>query len=136
MSFINSTILLVEDDFDLQLLITRAINKVYQAVSIQSVADGTEAICYLTGQEPYRDRGQYPLPVLIVTDLQMPRLNGLELLTWVKQQSTLDDLPVIMMSGANNPDFVNQAIDLGAKSFILKTNLDDLALNIVRTLTE
>lgn len=132
----NSTILLVEDDLDLQLLITRAINKVSQAVSIQAVADGAEAICYLTGQEPYTDRGQYPLPALIVTDLQMPRLNGLELLTWVKRQTALDCLPIIMMSGSDNPDFVNQARDLGAKSYVSKTDLDNLAFDIVRTFME
>ena len=136
MNSLNKTILLVEDDLDLQLLITEAIDKVSNACSVQSVADGAEAISYLTGQEPYSDRRQYPLPVLIVTDLQMPRLNGLELLTWLKQQTELNHLPVIMMSGTNNPDFVNQAIDLGAKSYILKKSLDNLVLNIVRAVTQ
>ena len=136
MNSTNNTILLVEDDLDLQLLITRAINQVSETFSVQSVADGVEAICYLTGQAPYTDRGQYPLPLLIVTDLQMPRINGLELLTWLKQQNALNHLPVIMMSAADNPDFVNQAIDLGAKSYVLKTAVDNLALNIVKAVTE
>ena len=136
MNSLNNTILLVEDDLDLQLLIAEAIDKVSNACSVQAVADGAEAISYLLGQEPYSDRRQYPLPVLIVTDLQMPRLNGLELLTWLKQQTELNHLPVIMMSSSDNPDFVNQAIDLGAKSYILKRSLDSLVLNIVSTVTE
>ena len=53
---------------------------------LQVVANGEQAIGYLKGDGPYADRSSYPLPELVMLDLQMPRVSGLEVLKWIREQ--------------------------------------------------
>ncbi len=128
------TILLVEDDPNDVLLIRRAFRKSNVANPIQVVGDGEEAIAYLSGQGPYADRERYPLPLLLLLDLKLPRKSGFEVLEWLRQQPGLKRLPVVVLtSSAETPD-VNRAYDLGANSYLVKpVRFEDL-LHMVRTL--
>lgn len=114
------TILLVEDDPKTQLLVQDAIARTFKATSVQAVEDGVEAMYYLSGQNRYADRECYPLPVLILTDLKMPWISGLKLLMWVKQQSSLKQIPVVVMSNSDDPSQVKKAMNLGASAYFYK----------------
>jgi len=128
------TILLVEDDPNDVLLIQRAFRKSNVANPIQVVGDGEEAIAYLSGQGPCADRERYPLPLLLLLDLKLPRKSGFEVLEWLRQQPGLKRLPVVVLtSSAETPD-VNRAYDLGANSYLVKpVRFEDL-LHMVQTL--
>jgi len=128
------TILLVEDDPNDVLLIRRAFRKSDVVNPIQVVGDGEEAIAYLSGRGPYADRERYPLPVLLLLDLKLPRKSGFEVLEWLRQQPGLKRLPVaVLTSSAETPD-INRAYDLGANSYLVKPVRFEGLLRMVQTL--
>lgn len=134
MSVERYPILLVEDDPNDVLLIQRAFRKANLANPLYVVEDGENALAYLAGQGDYADRQQYPLPVLMLLDLKLPRKSGFEVLEWLRQQPGLKRLLVVVLtSSANGPD-INRAYDLGANSYLVKPVSFDALLEMVRTL--
>ena len=125
-------VLLVEDNADDLIFIQRAIRKAGASVSLQIVGNGEEAVSYLLGEGFYSDRERYPFPALIVTNMKMPRMNGLELLTWIKQQPTLKHLPVLVMSSSENPDEMSKVAALGGSSYFVKTSSLDTLKEVVK----
>lgn len=124
-------ILLVEDDHNDVLLIKRAFQKVNIANPIIVVNDGEQAISYLAGREPYVDR---TLPMLVLLDLKLPRKSGHEVLEWLRQQSTLRRLPVVVLTASSESSDVNRAYDLGANSYLVKPVTFDSLVQMVKTL--
>ena len=128
------TVLLAEDDPNDLFLVKRAIRKAKLAISLQVVGNGEEAVSYLMREGDYADTERYPLPTLILTNLKMPRMNGIELLIWVKQQPNLKDIPVIVMSSSEEPDEVSQVTDLGANAHFVKPLSVDALAKILKSL--
>jgi CheY-like chemotaxis protein len=135
-NFTDYTILLVEDDPNDVLLIQRAFRKANLANPIQVMNDGEAAVQYLSGQEPYADRDRYPLPMLMLLDLKLPRRSGLEVLEWLKQQPKLKRLPVVVLTSSREHTDLNRAYDLGANSYLVKPVAFDSLLNMVQTLNQ
>jgi CheY-like chemotaxis protein len=113
-------ILLVEDSPDDALLIQRAFRKANLANPVQLVRDGEEAVAYLSGAAPYADRTRFPLPVFMLLDLKLPRRSGLEVLAWVRQESVVRRLPVVVLTSSRESVDVNRAYDLGVNSYLTK----------------
>jgi CheY-like chemotaxis protein len=82
--------------------------------------DGEEAILYLCAREKFSNRAEYPLPDLILLDLKMPRMDGFELLRWIKNQPELCNIRVIVLTSSTQYDDINRAYQLGANSFLIK----------------
>lgn len=135
-NFTHYTILLVEDDPNDVFLIQRAFRKANLANPIQVIKDGEAAVLYLSGQEPYADRDRYPLPILMLLDLKLPRRSGLEVLEWLKQQPKLKRLPVVVLTSSREHTDLNRAYDLGANSYLVKPVAFDSLLNMVQTLNQ
>jgi CheY-like chemotaxis protein len=113
-------ILLVEDSPDDALLIQRAFRKANLANPVQLVRDGEEAVAYLSGAAPFADRARFPLPVFMLLDLKLPRRSGLEVLAWVRQESAVKRLPVVVLTSSRESVDVNRAYDLGVNSYLTK----------------
>ena len=77
-------ILLVEDDENDIVLVQRAIHASSAGHWLHAVRDGEQAIAYLKGLNEFADRERFPLPNIVLTDLKMPKMGGLELLHWVR----------------------------------------------------
>jgi CheY-like chemotaxis protein len=123
----HSTLLVVEDDADHYLLFELATRRAGVRAQLRRATDGNEAVQYLAGAGTFADRGTHPLPTLILSDLKMPRMNGLELLQWVRAQPLLKRIPFILLSSSNLASDVNRAYDLGVSSYLIKPGaLDDL----------
>ncbi len=75
---------------------------------------------YLKGTGPYSDRGQFPLPGLILLDLKLPRVSGFEVLEWLQKESSLPQLVVIVVSSSGEIRDVNMAYRFGARSYLVK----------------
>jgi len=134
MSVRDGVILLAEDDPNDVLLIQRAFQRNHVANSVQVVRDGDEAVAYLSGQAPFADRERHPLPVLMLMDLKMPRISGLEVLEWVRQQPGLKRLPIIVLTSSSQSPDINRAYELGANSYLVKPSGFDSLLDLVKNL--
>ena len=134
MSTEQDTILLVEDNPKDVLLMQRALRKANIANPLQVVNDGDAAVLYLSGVEAYSDRCRYPLPVLILLDLKLPRRSGAEVLMWLRQQPELKRLPVVVLTASKEYADINHIYDLGVNAYIVKPVAFNNLVEIVKTL--
>lgn len=130
------TILHVDDDSNDLVLFERACEKAGVSCNLQNVEDGDQAISYLRGAAPYADRERYPEPTLVLLDLKMPRLNGFDVLVWMRSKNELRSLPVVVLSSSNHDADVKRAYDLGANSYLVKPVGFDSLVEIVKTLQQ
>ncbi len=130
----NPTILLAEDDPDDVLLTQIALRKARLANPLQVVRDGEEAIAYLTGDGLFADRSQYPLPMLLLLDLKMPKVTGFEVLDWLRKQPRLGRMPVAVMSSTEHDPHIARAYELGADSYLIKPPDAEALLGLVQRL--
>ena len=113
-------ILLVEDCPDDLGLLRRFFSKAGLRNPLQSVPDGVEAMAYLLGRAQYADRKTYPEPNILLIDINMPRINGLELMSWLRTQPDFEHLVVIALSGSAEQEEIDRAYQMGANSYLLK----------------
>jgi CheY-like chemotaxis protein len=113
-------ILFIEDDPNDALLLLRSLKRVCGEIPVQRVSHGAEAVAYLQGDGAYSDRGTYPLPSMLIMDLKMPVMGGLEVLTWLRNHPTFSALPVIVLSGSARQNDIQQARDLRVETYIVK----------------
>jgi CheY-like chemotaxis protein len=114
-------ILLVEDREDDILVLRKAFERAAAQTALQVARDGEEAIWYLSGTGKYSNRAEYPLPSLVLLDLRMPRVDGFEVLRWIRNQSGLAALIVIVLSSSEQTKDINHAYKLGANSYMVKS---------------
>ena len=119
-SVIPGTILLVEDEPADALLLKRAFTRAGVQNPIQHVNRGDTGLAYLEGINEYADRERFPLPILIILDLKLPGMSGLELLRWIRLQRELRRIPVLVLTSETDDDFIQSAYDAGANSYLLK----------------
>lgn len=117
----DPVVLLVEDDENSAELFKYVLARVGAPGECRWVHDGAEAVRYLCGQGEYRDRTRFPLPCLIVLDLLMPRMNGFEVLEWLRKHRQLGKVPVFVYSVCEAPEEIRRAKALGAKAYWTKT---------------
>ncbi len=121
-------ILYVEDEESDVLLLQHVFTRQGILNPVQAVKDGREAMDYLSGRGPFADRERYPLPGLVLLDLNLPYWSGFEVLTWVRQQPQLRRLAVLIYTSSSRLDDVAHAYDVGANGYLVKPNsLDELA---------
>jgi CheY-like chemotaxis protein len=130
----RKVILLVEDLEDDILLVRRAFAAAKLQIPLQVVRDGEEAIDYLMGIGKYERRDEFPLPDLILLDLKMPKLGGLDVLRWIRSHPHLKALRVIVLTSSEEIYDVNKAYELGANSFLVKPAEFICYPSLVRTL--
>lgn len=122
------TILLVEDDSADAALLRRGFEKAKVMNPVIHLSNGDEALGYLAGVRQYADRRKYPLPALILLDLKLPGMTGIQLLQWMRVQGEIKRIPVVVLTSDDSPDTINAAYDLGANSYLLKPgNAADIA---------
>ena len=120
-------ILLVEDDENDVLVMTMALEKAGLTCPMRVARDGREAQDYLSGAGKFADRHEYPLPYLILMDLKLPRVMGLEVLKWLRKQPEFDFIIVLVLSSSAMPEDIQSAYQLRANGYLVKpSGLDKL----------
>ena len=124
------TILQVEDDPNDVFLLQHAMTKAGVANPIQVATDGQEAIDYLRGTGKFAEREKFPLPSLVLLDLKLPHVMGLNVLKWIRQQPG-PALVVVMLTASGEEGDIATAYRLGANAFLTKpskaTKLEEMA---------
>jgi CheY-like chemotaxis protein len=125
------TILVANDNEQEVRLIRRAFARAGSAATVQFASDGEEVLAHLKGEHPFANRKLFPFPDLLLLDLKLPRLNGVEVLERVRAHPLLKRLPVIMLSSSDRPKDIALALEAGANSFLAKpTRLRDFVAMI------
>lgn len=116
----EKTILLVEDNPDDVQLTLRAIakNKIQNQVIVAE--DGSEALDYLFGMGKYAGRNTDDQPQLILLDLKLPKVDGLEVLRRIRKEETTRLLPVVILTSSKEQEDIIKSYRLGANSYIRK----------------
>jgi two-component system response regulator len=113
-------ILLVEDNPDDEALTLRALKKNNIGNRVVVARDGQEALDFLSGQGLFADRDPRHLPQVILLDLKLPKVDGLEVLRRVRADELTRRVPVVVLTSSNEEQDMLQSYDLGANSYVRK----------------
>ena len=129
-------ILVAEDERPDVMLLKRGLAKAGVEVPVRFVSDGEEVIEYLEGKPPFSDRGSCPLPSVLVLDLKMPRMSGLEVLEWIRRRRELDGLAVVVWTGAEFGADARTAYNLGADFYFVKGSSAEAIAGVAKELKQ
>ena len=113
-------ILLVEDNMDDAEMTIHALRKKSLANRLTHLHDGEEALDFLFGTGKYEGRNTNFKPKLILLDLKMPKVNGMEVLERVKSNSETKKIPVVILTSSKEDPDLKKCYELGANSYIVK----------------
>jgi CheY-like chemotaxis protein len=130
------SILLVEDSDEDYVAFTRALRDTAVTVSLPRCTRGEEALDYLHGRGRFADPAHAPRPALVLLDLNLPGMDGRELLTMIKGDENLKSIPVVIVTTSRNPRDVEWCYQHGANSYQVKAVGYDQFRRAVRLLVE
>lgn len=111
-------VLVAEDNEDHLFLTVRALRNIEGVVlEIATVTDGQQALDYLRGENEYAGR---PRPDLVLLDIKMPKVDGLDVLEQLKSDPRLRAIPTVMLTSSERPEDVDRAYVLGGNSYVTK----------------
>ena len=132
----GGTILYVEDNEDDVFFVRMSFTKLGLGHLFHSLGNGREVIDYLTGSGNGAGAGLHPLPAVLMLDLHLPLVSGMEVLDWVRHQRRFASMPVVIFSASSNPEERRKALALGASEFIGKPNSSLKFIHLAQQLVE
>jgi CheY-like chemotaxis protein len=133
-SDIPITILMADDDPDDCRLTREALEEGRLANDIRFVHDGQELLEYLRHKGKYAGGANAPRPGIILLDLNMPRMDGRDALSKIKQDNELRRIPVVVLTTSKADEDIVKSYDLGANSYIVKPVTFEALVDILQTL--
>src|ERR1700733_10610613 len=125
-------ILFAEDSLDDAMLTMRALKKSGFANKLHHVKDGAEALDFLYRRGVYTSRSGKENPKLLLLDLKMPKMSGLEVLEIIKNDSDLKSIPVVVLTSSREDPDIHKSYALGANSYITKPVESDNFFNVIK----
>lgn len=116
----NIEILFVEDSTDDAVLTIRALKKSGFTHKLHHVMDGALALDFIYCRGIYADRDKKDYPKLILLDVKMPKVSGIQVLETLKSDAELRSIPVVMLTSSNEGPDIEKCFALGANSYIVK----------------
>jgi two-component system response regulator len=126
-------ILLVEDNPTDAELCIRSLRKYNLANKLIWVKDGAEALDFLHAKGAYADRRDCPLPKVVLLDLRLPKVDGLEVIRNVRADNRLKLVPIVVLTSSKEEPDVKKSYELGANAFVNKpVEFDDFATAVAK----
>jgi len=116
----NKMILLVEDNADEELFVLRALKKNGITNRVSVVRDGEEALDFLFCANAHAERDPNDMPQLVLLDIKLPKIDGLEVLRRIRAEKRTSLVPVVMLTSSKEPEDRVKAYQAGANSYIRK----------------
>ena len=116
----NAMILVVEDDENDLMFVKMAMKKAGVTNPIQVARDGKEVLDYFQGNGKFADRAEFPLPYLVLLDLKLPYVMGLDVLTWIRDQPQFKSTIVIVLTSSRYTEDIGLAYQFGANAYLVK----------------
>src|SRR5687768_11684350 len=132
----SEVILYAEDEESDAFFVQRAFAQAGITQRLVIVPNGQAAIDYLAGKSAYADRTKHPLPSLVLLDLNMPGLSGLDVLKWIRMTPTVCTLVVVMLTSSNQDTDVHRAYQQGANGYLVKPGDIDSILTMARAIKD
>jgi CheY-like chemotaxis protein len=129
-------ILVAEDDPNDLELVRTAVMRNGTEVELHETSNGEEVIQYLQGEGRFQDRQNFPLPDLLLLDIKMPRVDGLEVLRWLHANPKCAKLPVVMLSGSGLEKDVEDAYRHGVNTYFAKPSEFEEMQKLIHALIE
>jgi len=128
------TILMADDDEDDRLMCKDALEEARVANRLFFVKDGEELMSYLYHRDEYTDIKISPRPGLILLDLNMPKKDGREALKEIKEDPSLRQIPIVVMTTSKAEEDIYRTYDLGVNSFITKPVSFESLVDVMKTI--
>lgn len=119
-AFVSRKILLVEDNLDDEALTLRALQKIDLAYEVVVAHDGVEALDFAFGTGPFAEKEMHSRPRLILLDLKLPKVDGLEVLRSLRSNNETKSIPVIIFTSSSEEQDILDSYYLGANSYVRK----------------
>ena len=116
----NRMILIVEDDENDLVFLKMAMKKVGLTNPVRVAKDGQEVLDYFQGAGKFADRSEFPFPYLVLLDLKLPYVMGLDVLTWIRSQPQFKSTVVIVLTSSRHTQDIRTAYQLGANAYLVK----------------
>ena len=122
------SILYAEDDENDVFFMERAFSKLKLADALQVVPNGRAAVDYLSGVGPFADRSKHPLPDMVLLDVKMPEMSGLEVLKWARARPEYKSLPILLFTSSTQRTDIDFSRNHRASGYLVKpSNAEHLA---------
>jgi CheY-like chemotaxis protein len=132
----TAVVFVVENSADYMYELEKAFRRAALPIDLKIARYGNEAVLYLKGVGIYGDRTTYPLPKVVLLDLDLPDGSPLAVLGWIRQQTELVGVPVLTTGYPGQQNIMQQARDLGALAWFSKSDISgiiDTVESLVRT---
>jgi CheY-like chemotaxis protein len=129
----NKTLLIIEDDPIYAGFISSSITDSRLPVNLHHVSTVEAALAYLRGEPPYDDRLAYPLPAIVLLDLNLVQQRGFPVLTYLRENGHLEKgkVRVVMLTASSNPKDLDEAMQSGATSYLIKSPIRSTIIQLV-----
>jgi two-component system response regulator len=127
-------VLIVEDSDDDYFLLSHRLKKSGLPSCYRRVETVPEALRYLRGEGGYQDRDLFPVPSLIISDLNLPGMSGLDLLRIVREEASLKDLGFVLYTSSEREEDSAEAVRLGANFYVVKSSTHDPMAEILHSI--
>lgn len=129
-------ILIADDDAEDRMLVKDALEESRLINNIRFVENGEDLMDYLHNRGQYSDKQKYPVPGLILLDLNMPKKDGREALKEIKSDPALRMIPIVVLTTSKAEEDILKTYDLGVSSFITKPVTFHSLVDIMKTLSK
>jgi len=130
------TVLVAEDDTNDRMLFEGAVRVLNPPVQFKFVRDGEVAIKYLKGEGPFENRDTNPLPSLVLLDVRMPKIDGIQVLQWIKSNAQFKDIKVLVWADSEFKEHIDRARAAGADDIVKKPFYQKGLVEVVRDIVK